>query len=119
MHRRKRAELEFQRTRFGRGRLAVTQECYRIATVKSNMAFNGIDSPDRPMRQFKEKTIESLSIPPLQTDETDAELSERDILLCEERLELSSPTLWPEQGKRFTFSPTFFSNIDFILQFEV
>lgn len=63
------------------------------------MAFNGIDSPDRPMREFREKTIESLSIPPFQTDESDDAMSEKDVLLCRERLELSSPTLWPEPGE--------------------
>ena len=71
------------------------------------MAFNGIDSPDRPMKQFREKTIESLSIPPIQTDESDDALSEKDILLCQERLELSSPTLWPEQGKLVDYNLMF------------
>lgn len=64
------------------------------------MAFNGIESPDRPIKPPKHNSaqispipMEDIDIPPAKTDE------EEDKLICHERLELSSPVLWPEQGK--------------------
>lgn len=67
------------------------------------MAFNGIESPDRPVRPLKTTEKEYSSVPMdddiVERDEATSNLDEQNRLLCNERLELSSPILWPEQGK--------------------